>query len=128
MIVFDTSLVVRIATGDSRRQRRAAFALLESDTVLIPKTVLLETEWVLRSRYELTSTEIHGFLHYLVESERVVVEDDSAVRRALGFYAAGADFADALHLASAGEALLHTFDRTFCSKAIRKGKARVVKA
>lgn len=123
MIAFDTSLLVRIATGDDARQRRAALALLDSDAVLISKTVLLETEWVLRSRYAVPPADIHGFLHHLVESQNVVVEDESVVRHALDFYAAGADFADSLHLASAGDLRLHTFDRDFCRKAIAKGVA-----
>lgn len=127
MIAFDTSLLVRIAIGDNARQKQAALALLESDTVLIPKTVLLELEWVLRSRYRLTRKEIHAFLRYLVESERIVIEGEDAARRSLEFYADGADFADALHLASAGDALLHTFDRDFCRKVIRKGSAPPVK-
>ena len=126
MIAFDTSLLVRIATGDNHRQKQLALALLETDLVLIPKSVLLETEWVLRSRYQRTPGEICSFLNYLVESERVLIEDDAAVRRALAGFAVGADFADALHLASAGDALLHTFDRDFCLKAIKKGKAPAV--
>lgn len=127
MIAFDTSLVIRIATGDDERQRRAALALLDSETVFVSKTVMLETEWVLRSRYGLSASEIHAFLNHLVESQSVVIEDDDAVRRALDFYAAGADFADALHLASCSDMVLYTLDRTFCRAAIRKGVAPAVK-
>lgn len=126
MIAFDTSLIVRIAVGDDPRQKTVALKLLESNTVLIPKTVLLETEWVLRSRYDLTASEILSFLTYLAESEGVVLEDESAVRKALDYYALGADFADALHLASAGDVQLHTLDRDFCRAAIRKGTAPAV--
>jgi len=127
VIAFDTSLLVRIAIGDDARQKQAALALLESDTVLIPKTVLLELEWVLRSRYRLTRKEIHTFLHYLIESERIVVEGEGSARRALEFFTLGADFADALHLASAGDTLLYTFDRDFCRNVIKKGSAPTVK-
>lgn len=131
MIAFDTSLLVRIAIADDDKQQRAALALLESDTVLIPKTVLLETEWVLRSRYGLARAQVMKFLHYLVESEGVQVEDDAVVRAAIGQCEGGADFADALHLASVGDAVLYTFDRTFCRNAVRSGRVsniRVVKA
>ena len=36
---------------------------------------------------------------------------------ALGLYAYGADFADPLHLAACGTAVMHTFDRNFCAAA-----------
>lgn len=127
MIAFDTSLVVRIAVGDVPRQKALALKLLEINTILIPKTVLLETEWVLRSRYELGRDEILSFLSYLTESEGVVMEDDGAVHKALDYYGTGADFADAMHLASAGDAPMYTLDRTFCRKAIREGLAPTVK-
>lgn len=123
MIAFDTSLVVRIAVGDHPGQKAAALELLETNTVLIAKTVLLETEWVLRSRYGLEREGIRAFLTYLAESEGVVLEDDNAVRKALDYYATGADFADALHLASAGDVPMYTLDRAFCRKAVREGVA-----
>ena len=126
MIAFDTSLLVRIAVGDHPGQKAKALKLLEANTVLIPKTVLLETEWVLRSRYELEPKEILGFLSYLAESEGVVLEDEDTVRKALEYYRLGSDFADAMHLASSGEASIYTLDRAFCRKAIRTGAAPTV--
>ena len=126
MIAFDTSLVVRIAVGDHPKQKAAALKLLGTNIVLIPKTVMLETEWVLRSRYELAPQDILAFLTYLAESEGVVLEDESSVRKALDYYSHGADFADAMHLASAGDAPLYTLDRTFCRKPIRAGAAPTV--
>ena len=127
MIAFDTSLIVRVATGDSPKQKRKALALLESDQVLVPKSVILETEWVLRSRYKLTAQEIAKFLLFLVESQGILIEDTDSVRKALGYYEAGADFADAIHLASAGDTPLYTLDKAFCRQAIKKGVAPGVK-
>ncbi|MGH8397728.1 MAG: type II toxin-antitoxin system VapC family toxin [Gammaproteobacteria bacterium] len=127
MIAFDTSLVVRIAVGDHPAQKAMALKLLETNTVLIPKTVMLETEWVLRSRYELEPKDIFGFLNYLAESEGVVLEDEGTVRKALDYYRLGSDFADAMHLASAGDAPLYTLDRAFCRKAVRTGAAPTVR-
>ncbi|HKT31494.1 MAG TPA: type II toxin-antitoxin system VapC family toxin [Gammaproteobacteria bacterium] len=127
MIAFDTSLVVRIAVGDNPAQKAKALRLLESDTVLIPKTVLLETEWVLRSRYDLERKEILEFLSYLAEAEGVVLEDEDNVRKALNYYRVGSDFADALHLASSGDATMHTLDRAFCRKAVGSGIASAVR-
>ena len=117
MIAFDTSLLVRIAVGDHPEQKAAALALAEQHRVLNAKTVVLETEWVLRSRYGLRPTEILGFLSFLVGSEGVVMEDEPAIRRALAYYQQGADFADALHLATVGDTPLYTLDKAFCKPA-----------
>ena len=121
MIAFDTSLVVRIATGDDPKQKAAALALLTKETVFVPKTVVVDTEWVLRSRYGLTPREVAEFLTYLLESEGIVVEDAQTIHQALTYYNAGADFADALHLASAGELTLYTLDKAFCRQARKVG-------
>ena len=40
MIAFDTSVVIRIATGDNPKQKAAALALLDKHEVLIPKSVI----------------------------------------------------------------------------------------
>ena len=117
MIAFDTSLVVRIAVGDNPEQRAAALALVDEHRVLIPKSVVLETEWVLRARYGLRPAEIIEFLAFLLGSEGVVMEDEAAVRGALTYYQHGADFADA------GDTPLYTLDKAFCKRAIRKGLA-----
>lgn len=126
MIAFDTSLVVRIAAGDNPAQKAKALKLLEADTVLILKTVLLETEWVLRSRYKRGPKEILEFLNYLAESEGVILEDENNVRKALDYYRLGSDFADAMHLASSGDTPIYTLDRGFCRKAIRAGSVPTV--
>lgn len=123
MIAFDTSLLVRIAVGDNPEQKSAALALAEQHRVLIAKTVVLETEWVLRARYGLKPAEIRGFLSFLVGSEGVVMEDEPAVRQALAYYQQGADFADALHLATVGDTPMYTLDKAFCKPVIRKGLA-----
>ncbi len=47
MIAVDTNLLVRLATNDVPAERGAVVALLDRHEALIPKTVLLETEWVL---------------------------------------------------------------------------------
>ena len=52
MIAFDTNLLVRIAVNDDEKQAEIAEQLLETHQVFIPRTVLLETEWVLRSIYK----------------------------------------------------------------------------
>ncbi len=58
MIAFDTNLFVRIAVNDDLKQAELAEQLLDSNEVFVPRTVLLETEWVLRSVYKKSRTEI----------------------------------------------------------------------
>ncbi len=123
MIAVDTNIIVRIATGDDPSEKAVAQALFDNHRVLIAKTVLLEAEWVLRARYRYPPDEIAELFRFLAESQNVFLEDAASVYTALRYYEAGADFADALHLASAGDVPFYTLDRTFCRKAIREGIA-----
>jgi predicted nucleic-acid-binding protein len=80
--------------------------------------VLLETEWVLRSLYGFSAESLAGALRALVGLRTVFLEDELAVAKALDWFKEGLDFADALHLASAGNARrFATFDRKFAKQA-----------
>jgi predicted nucleic-acid-binding protein len=127
MIAFDTNMLVRLVVDDHPQQADIAENLLKTHRVLISRTVLLETEWVLRCAYKLPGERIHAFLQLLLQTENTVVEDALAVGRALDWYAQGADFADALHLAACGPAVMHTFDRRFCKSAREAGFAPEVR-
>ena len=96
---------------------------MAEETVFISRTVLLETEWVLRARYKKSRTELHAFFCALLEVDDAVIETAEAVSDAIEWYAQGADFADALHLAACGSAVMHTFDRDFCRDAREAGLA-----
>jgi predicted nucleic-acid-binding protein len=121
MIAFDTNLLVRAATNDDPPQVAVVRQLLALNAVFIPRTVLLETEWVLRSGYCKTREQISRFLAELLETDNTVIENHDAVAQALGWYRLGADFADALHLAACGRAIMHTFDQNFCKAAREQG-------
>lgn len=125
MIAVDTNLLVRLATNDVPVEREAVVALLERNEALIPKTVLLETEWVLRSRYGYVIAQVAEFFEYLSALPSVTLEDGEAVRWAVEAARRGIDFADALHLASAGGLALATLDRKLHRKASRIKGARV---
>ena len=58
MIAVDTNLLVRILTNDDPIQARRAVKILKNDDIFIPKTVLLETEWVLRHGYGIGRSDI----------------------------------------------------------------------
>ncbi|MCE2969429.1 MAG: type II toxin-antitoxin system VapC family toxin [Burkholderiales bacterium] len=112
MIAVDTNVVVRLLVADDAAQARRATALFERGPVFIPVTVLLETEWVLRGAYALERTQINRLLHLLLGLPGVEMAEPEAVMRALERHAEGLDFADALHLALAGDAeSFATFDR-----------------
>jgi len=61
MIAFDTNLLVRLLVDDTPAQADVAEALLATHTVFISRTVLLETEWVLRAGYRKTREQISRF-------------------------------------------------------------------
>ncbi len=118
MIAVDTNVLVRLVTNDDPKQSPRAAQLFARNDVYISKTVLLETEWVLRGAYELSTEAIGSAFARLVEIPSVTLEDAPRVARALGWYAAGLDFADALHLASSTVATgFTTFDRAFGKRA-----------
>lgn len=115
MIAFDTNLLA--LANDHPEQVAVVRQLIASDSIFISRTVLLETEWVLRARYKKSRDQLGAFFTALLKVDNTVVEDAEAVSHALEWYAQGADFADALHLAICGKAVMHTFDREFCKSA-----------
>ena len=119
---LDTSLIVRLLNNDDPKQAGRARVLLESGPVFVPKTVMLETEWVLRSAYGLERDVIDRSFRAFLGLPNVTIEDEEAILHALNAYAAGMDLADALHLSSSARqaARFATFDR-----ALRRRSGRV---
>ena len=114
MRAVDTNIVVRYLTGDEPIQAARAKAVFDAGRIFLSTTVLLESEWVLRSVYGFAADEIAAAIRALVGLPTVRVERPIALAEALERVENGMDFADALHLAAAArcEALL-TFDRRF---------------
>ena len=118
MIAVDTNVVVRLLTGDDLAQLERARALFETETIFLPKSVILETEWVLRTLYGKSSREIAHALAALVALPQVRCEDTAAISAALELLRHKLDFADALHLASSYAARrFATFDRALVRRA-----------
>ena len=85
-----------------------------------PVTVMLELEWVLRSRYGFTPDKLSQAFTLLCALPNVTVGDAVAVRQAAGRLAKGWDFADALHHAlSEGCVDFLTFDDRLVKRAVR---------
>jgi predicted nucleic-acid-binding protein len=120
MIALDTNVVVRVVTADDPAQLAAALEVFRSGDLWLCKTVLLETEWVLRYSYQLSREVILAAFQRLLGYRALQVEDRGAVLLALPLFEKGMDFADALHLASsAGAERFATFDRSFAKVAER---------
>lgn len=120
MIAVDTNIIVRVLTNDDPRQARRAVQLLEKNDIFISKTVILETEWVLRHAYGIDSDTIISGFQKLFGLAGVTVEDSWAIFQALNWHREGLDFADALHMAS-GMRSSHfaTFDKSLIKKSSR---------
>ena len=114
MRAIDTGVVVRHLVGDEPEQAARATAVIAAGQVFVSTTVLLESDWVLRSTYGYSGARVAAALRALAGLEEVTVEDPLLLAEALDRAEGGMDFADALHLGAAArcEALL-TFDRRF---------------
>ena len=128
MIAVDTNLLVRILTNDDPVQAHRAVKILKSDDIFIPKTVLLETEWVLRYAYEIEKSNIIVGFQKLLGLPNVNAEDPESIHQAISWYENTLDFADALHLASSRRCLsFATFDSSFIKKAQQVSSMAMIK-
>jgi predicted nucleic acid-binding protein len=126
MIAIDSNIVVRYLTGDHAEQAEQARTLIESTDVFVGTTVLLETEWVLRSAYGYAAGPLAKALRRFAGLRHVTLEAPDLAAQALDWMEAGLDFADALHLAkAAGFDAFVTFDQRFARAADRLGAGKV---
>lgn len=127
MIAVDTNVLVRFLVKDDEKQAQRARRLVEEEHIFVPKTVLLETEWVLRYTYELSREAVAEALGKVCGLPQVTIEDAPVVRQALAWHQEGFDFADALHLATSRQAeCFYSFDQELCRKAKRQKTVPVV--
>lgn len=71
--------------------------LNRGDRVLVSLLVLLETEWVLRSRYKLTKPEILDAFSALLDTSDLTIEDELSMEGALYTWQhSSANFGDCL--------------------------------
>jgi len=129
MISVDTNLLVRILTNDDPVQARRALKILKSDDIYVPKSVVLETEWVLRHAYEIGRSAIATAFQKLLGLPNVSVEDPDSIYQAISWYENNFDFADALHLASSMRCdVFATLDDSIIKKAQKFSSMIMIKA
>ena len=126
MLAIDTNLIVRYLVGDDAGQAAQARRLIDNNDVFVCTTVMLETQWVLRSVYCFAETQCAKALVDFAGLPRVTLEDPTAVASAFGWMKQGVDFADGLHLAkAAGCEAFVTFDQIFAKAAKALGGIKV---
>ena len=69
----------------------------KGEPLLVSLLVLLESEWVLRSRYELPKSELVAAFSALLDTADLAFEDEPAIEHAIFLWKdSSADFADCL--------------------------------
>jgi predicted nucleic-acid-binding protein len=102
MLGIDTNVLVRFLVRDDEAQFEKARRLIKREVaagrrVFVSQLVLLETEWILRSRYGLPKFETVATVSGLLDAADIQFEDEAAIGEALFVWKdSAADFADCL--------------------------------
>ena len=102
MLGIDTNVLVLFLVRDDEAQFEKARKLIKREVVagrrvFVNQLVLMETEWVLRSRYAVPKNQIIEAISGLLDATDVQFEDEPAIEEALFMWKdASADFADCL--------------------------------
>ncbi|MHB1942824.1 MAG: PIN domain-containing protein [Acidiferrobacteraceae bacterium] len=102
MLGIDTNVLVRFLVRDDNAQFERARKLIKREAsagrrVFVNQLVIMETEWVLRSRYAVSKHQIIETISGLLDAADVQFEDEPAMEQALFLWKdTTADFADCL--------------------------------
>lgn len=102
MLGVDTNVLVRFLVRDDEAQFEKARKQIKREVasgrrVFVSQLVLLETEWVLRSRFSLPKSQIIEAISGLLDATDVRFEDEPAIEEALFIWKDNsADFANCL--------------------------------
>lgn len=120
MISVDTSVIVRLLTGDDQSQLKKASALFAKKNIVITTSVILECEWVLRYAYHFKPSEITKALQALFGLSNVRLQEPHVIYDAIEWHKHGMDFADAIHLAKSQDyESFATFDKKLIKSALK---------
>jgi len=124
MLGIDTNVLVRFLVRDDESQYEKARRLIRREVaggrrVFVSQLVLLETEWVLRSRYGLQKVQITGAISGLLDAADIQFENEPAIEEALFTWKdSTAGFADCL-IATQNKRLGCSATATFDAKAAK---------
>jgi predicted nucleic-acid-binding protein len=124
MIGLDTNVLVRFLVRDDEAQYEKARRLIRREVnsgrqVFVSLLVLLETEWVLRSRYGAGKSELLAVVSGLLDAGDLEVEDEASVEEALYHWKdSAAGFTDCL-IGARNRRIGCTATATFDAKAAR---------
>ena len=120
MAALDTNLLVRWLTNDDMEQgaivaRLFDEAIRKGERLFVTVTVMLEVEWVLRTKYHFDRQNVAAALNGLLDVTELEFQTEPALEQALWLFTqtGSRDFADCLHIALAsqsGQGPLLTFD------------------
>jgi predicted nucleic-acid-binding protein len=102
MLGIDTNVLVRFLVRDDEIQFEKARKLIKREVatghrVFVNQLVLMETEWVLRSRYVVPKNQIIEAISGLLNATDIQFENEPSVEEALFIWKeSAADFADCL--------------------------------
>jgi predicted nucleic-acid-binding protein len=124
MLGIDTNVLVRFLLRDDEAQFQKANKLIQWEVtagrgVLVSQLVLLETEWVLRSRYGFSKIQLLEVIASLLDTRDIQLEDEQSVEEAIyQWKEANADFADCL-IAARHRRLGCSATATFDARAVK---------
>lgn len=124
MLGIDTNVLVRFLLRDDEAQFQKANKLIQREVtagrgVLVSQLVLLETEWVLRSRYGFSKIQLLEVIASLLDTRDIQLEDEQSVEEAIyQWKEANADFADCL-IAARHRRLGCSATATFDARAVK---------
>jgi len=120
MGAVDTNVLIRCVVRDDLAQWHAVASLRSryreaGQQLFVPVTVLLEFEWVLRSRFRFDKDKVLDAMAQVLDADDLLIDEEEAMDDALELFRYGeADLADCMHeriAAAAARSPLHTFDR-----------------
>ena len=106
---LDTNVVIRFLINDHPGQTGIAQRIFQQDFI-ISSSVFMETEWVLRSVYRWDRVRIASAFRAILDLP-AFVSAPPEIAWVVERFAAGADFADMIHVTAAhGASVFATFD------------------
>jgi predicted nucleic-acid-binding protein len=102
MLGIDTNVLLRFLVRDDEGQFEKARKLIKREVaagrrVFVNQLVLMESEWVLRSRYVVPKNQIIEAISGLLDAADIQFEDEQSIEEALFMWKdTAADFADCL--------------------------------